>query len=175
MNHTLLSPEQVARLRQAADSIQAFAEESDREQYMDTGDALQLMGEAHDAIEWIFTPTKDRRAEPRTYNIELNYGKDNMQTIATFSFPTHAELKAFSDGLVAAKQIGEWDVTYTDEETPEPSPPVAKPLQKFDVFVRLSDRIEADSEEAAFDMMMAAFEDRTGFEIMGHDIIEAQE
>lgn len=42
----------------------------------------------------------------------------------------------------------------------------------FNVHVRLADQYEAESEEQAFDKMMELLEDRSGFEIMGHDIIE---
>lgn len=169
MNHTLLSPEQVARLRQAADAIQAFAEESDRAQHFDTGEALQLMGEAHDAIEWIFTPTKDRRATPREYAISIEYGSGNGYTSVARTFPTVAELTAFHTGMIEGAKIGEWEVTYTDEPTPEPAP---EPEILFDVHIRLADQILAKDADEAFDKMMDMIAERQGFEIMGHDIME---
>ena len=44
--------------------------------------------------------------------------------------------------------------------------------RKFSVHIRLADEVYAADEGEAFDKMMAAFEHRDGFEIMGHDIIE---
>lgn len=127
MKHTLISPEQVARLRQAAAAIQRFAEESDRAQHFDTGDALNLMGEAHDAIEWIFTPTKD---QPDAYDIvaaancaakfaiivEPVIWNDDPDGEITYTFTTEPELRAFHYGMREGAKLGHWEVTYTDEE-----------------------------------------------------------
>jgi len=117
MKHTLISPEQVARLRQAAAAIQRFAEESDRAQHFDTGDALNLMGEAHDAIEWIFTPTK---AGPITTNyaivVEPVIWNDDPDGEVTYTFTTEPELRAFHYGMREGAKLGHWEVTYTDEE-----------------------------------------------------------
>ena len=44
--------------------------------------------------------------------------------------------------------------------------------RRYSVHIRLADEIYAADEADAFDQMMEAFEDRSGFEIMGHDIIE---
>lgn len=47
--------------------------------------------------------------------------------------------------------------------------------KKYSVHIRFADEIRAVNYGEAFDKMMAAFEDREGFEIMGHDIIEETE
>ena len=53
---------------------------------------------------------------------------------------------------------------------------VGEPVRKrFSVHVRLADEIEAHDEGEAFDKMLAALGSRSGFEIMGHDIIEEKE
>ena len=61
MKHTAVSPEQRERLRNIRDALQKFGQESEDMQYFDTGEALHLMGEAYDAIDWLFTPTKPKQ------------------------------------------------------------------------------------------------------------------
>ena len=47
------------QMRQAMDALRQFSDESFQEQYMDTGEALDVMGQAYDALEAFFTPTHD--------------------------------------------------------------------------------------------------------------------
>lgn len=61
MNSTIVSPEQMIALRDARDKLKNLAEESDRFDYIDTGDALDAMGDAYDAIDALLTPIKDRQ------------------------------------------------------------------------------------------------------------------
>ena len=57
-NFTVVQPEQMQALRLARDELKVLAEDSERTNHMDSGDALEAMGNAYDAIDALFVPVK---------------------------------------------------------------------------------------------------------------------
>lgn len=102
-------------LQATLDHLKALGDQSSEDEYLDSGDALDALAKAYNAIEALFTP-------------------------------------------------------YRDEPVATPFP-----VKKYSVHIRLADEVYARNSTHAYDQMMAAFEDRDGFEIMGHDIIEESE
>ncbi len=57
-------------LRLALDRIQDFNRECEEAEYTDTGDAWDVIGQAHDAIEAVFTPTKNEETARPEYRCD---------------------------------------------------------------------------------------------------------
>lgn len=46
------------RLKAVRDRIKEFNDECEEAEYTDTDEVWEILGEAYDAIDWLFTPTK---------------------------------------------------------------------------------------------------------------------
>ncbi len=77
-----MTNEQREALRAAMERIQAFNEYCEANEYTDTGEAWTILGEAHDAIEALFTPTKER--EPVAYYVLHIWGDVEPQLHGPF-------------------------------------------------------------------------------------------
>ena len=54
-----MTPQQREALRNVRDRIKEFSEECEQNEHTDVGEAWQILDEAYNAIDWLFTPTKD--------------------------------------------------------------------------------------------------------------------
>lgn len=107
---TVIRPGQLADLRRAMERIKALSDDAESGEYTDSGAAWEVLQQAHDAIEHVFTPVKQpapATALPDWKRLALTgeqVVEDFMPNIGKCALQDYGRLNSFLNDMAAAKK-----------------------------------------------------------------------